>query len=52
LAKDFDLDDPDALTSSIEKSVASFIDEIGSFLAEREPLKNRRISPRFYFNSF
>ena len=36
LATDFDLDDPDALTASIEKTTVAFIDDIEDFLAERE----------------
>ena len=37
LATDFDLDDPDALTSSIETATAAFIDDIERFLAEHQP---------------
>ena len=39
LAIDFDLEDPDALTASIEKATTSFIDDIERFLAEHHPLK-------------
>jgi hypothetical protein len=39
LATDFDLDDPDALTASIEKATGAFIDDIESFLFEHEPLE-------------
>jgi hypothetical protein len=39
LATDFDLDDPDALTASIEKATGAFIGDIESFLAEHEPLE-------------
>jgi hypothetical protein len=36
LVTDFDLDDPDALTASIEKATVAFIHDIESFLAEHE----------------
>ena len=39
LATDFDLDDPDALTASIEKATVAFIDDIERFLAEHESLE-------------
>ena len=35
LATDFDLDNPDALTASIEKATVAFIDDIEGFLAEQ-----------------
>ena len=37
LAKDFDLSDPDALTSSIETATVAFIDDIERFLSEHQP---------------
>ena len=36
LAIDFDLDDPDALTASIEKATVAFIDDIERFLSEHQ----------------
>lgn len=42
LAKDFDLDDPNALTASIEKATVAFIDDIERFLAEHESLEQAR----------
>lgn len=39
LVTDFDLDDPDALTASIEKATVTFIDDIERFLAEQESLE-------------
>ena len=36
LAEDFDLDDPNALTASIEKTTLAFIDNIERFLAEHD----------------
>ena len=39
LATDFDLDDPDALTASIEKATVAFIGDIERFLAEHESLE-------------
>jgi hypothetical protein len=39
LAIDFDLDDPDALAASIEKTTVAFIDNIERFLAEHESLE-------------
>jgi hypothetical protein len=39
LAADFDLDDPDALTASIEKATAAFVDDVERFLAERASLE-------------
>ena len=39
LAKDFDLNDPDALTSMIETSTAAFIDDIEKFLSEHQPVE-------------
>lgn len=36
LARDFDLDNPDALTESIETGTVAFIDDIERFLAARE----------------
>ncbi len=38
LAIDFDLDDPDVLTASIEETTGAFIDDIEKFLAEHDPL--------------
>jgi len=38
LATDFDLDDPDALTESIEKATLAFINDIEKYLAERASL--------------
>jgi len=38
LATDFDLNDSDALTASIEKVTIAFIDDIEKFLAEHKPL--------------
>jgi hypothetical protein len=38
LATDFDLDDPDALTSSIEATTVAFIEDIERYLARRQPL--------------
>ena len=40
LATDFDLDDPDALTSSIEKLTVAFLDDIERFLAEHASLEH------------
>jgi hypothetical protein len=37
LAKDFDFSDQDALTSSIETTTATFIDEIERFLSKHQP---------------
>ncbi len=37
LAMDFDLSNPDILTSSIETTTVAFIDEIESFLSEHQP---------------
>ena len=37
LAKDFDLGDPDALTSIIEATTAVFINDIERFLSEHQP---------------
>jgi len=37
LAKDFDLSDPDALTSIIEATTTVFIDDIERFLSEHQP---------------
>ncbi len=37
LAKDFDLSQPDILTSRIEKATVAFIDEIERFLSEHQP---------------
>jgi len=39
LATGFDLDDPDALTASIEKATVTFIDDIERFLAEHDSLQ-------------
>jgi hypothetical protein len=39
LATDFDLDDPDALTASIERATVAFINDIERFLAEHESLE-------------
>ena len=39
LATGYDLEDPDALTASIEKTTTLFIDDIERFLAEHHPLK-------------
>jgi hypothetical protein len=39
LAKNFDLDDPDALTACIEKATVAFIDDVEKFLAEHESLE-------------
>lgn len=39
LSTDFDLDNPDALTASIEKATVAFIDDIEKFLAEHESLE-------------
>jgi len=39
LVTDIDLDDPDALTASIEKATVAFIDDIERFLAEHEALE-------------
>lgn len=39
LATDFDLNDSDALTVSIEKATVAFIDDIERFLAEHESLE-------------
>jgi hypothetical protein len=36
LATDFDLDDPDALTASIERTTLAFLDDIERFLGEHE----------------
>ena len=36
LATDFDLDDPDALTASIEKATVAFIDDIERFVAFKQ----------------
>ncbi len=36
LAEDFDFDDPDALTSTIEKATIRFIDRIEGFLSEHQ----------------
>jgi len=37
LASDFDLDDPDTLTSRIETATAAFIDDMERFLSQHEP---------------
>ena len=37
LAKDFDLSQPDILTSSIEKAIVAFIGEVERFLSEHQP---------------
>ncbi len=37
LAEDFDLSQPDALTSRIEKATVAFINEIERFLSEHQP---------------
>lgn len=37
LATGFDLADPDALTATIESGTVAFIDDIESYLAERQP---------------
>ena len=37
LARDFDLSNPDTLTSSIETATVAFIDEIERFLSEHQP---------------
>ncbi|MHB1416151.1 MAG: DUF7000 family protein [Chloroflexota bacterium] len=37
LATDFDLGDPDALTTGIENGTAAFIDDIEGFLSEHQP---------------
>ena len=42
LATEFDLDDAEALTASIEKTTVAFIDDIERFLAERDPLEEAR----------
>jgi hypothetical protein len=39
LTTDFDLDDPDALTASIEKATLAFIADVERFLAEHESLE-------------
>ncbi|MGD9029612.1 MAG: hypothetical protein PVG25_07340 [Anaerolineae bacterium] len=39
LVTDFDLDDPDALTASIEHATVAFITDVESFLAEHAPLE-------------
>lgn len=39
LAKDFDLNDPHALTSMIETTTAAFIDDIEKFLSEHQPVE-------------
>lgn len=44
LAEDFDLSDPDALTSKIETAVTAFIADIERFLSEHQPAK--RAEPR------
>jgi hypothetical protein len=40
LAKDFDFNNPEALTSMIETSTATFIDDIEKFLSKHQPVKN------------
>lgn len=42
LASDFDLDDPDALTATIEKKTSAFIARIAGFLSEDQPLESRK----------
>ena len=42
LATDFDLDDPDALTASIEKATVAFIDNIEGFLSKHQPPVKRQ----------
>lgn len=42
LVTGFDLDDPDALTASIEKATVAFIDDIERFLAQQESLEPAR----------
>lgn len=37
LTKDFDLSNPDTLTSNIEKATVAFIDEIERFLSDHQP---------------
>jgi hypothetical protein len=39
LATDFDLNDLDALTASIERTTVAFIDDIEKFLTEHKPLE-------------
>ena len=48
LATDFDLDDPDTLTASIEKATVAFIGDIERFFAEHESFEQNRssVSPR------
>ena len=43
LVTDIDLDDPDALTASIEKDVAVFIEDIERFLAEHDSLEQTEL---------
>jgi hypothetical protein len=39
LVDDFDICDPDAMTSSIETATVAFIDDIESFLSEHQPFE-------------
>lgn len=39
LIDDFDICDPDAMTSSIETATVAFIDDIESFLSEHQPFE-------------
>jgi hypothetical protein len=43
LVTDFDLDDPDDLTGSIEKDVAVFIEDIERFLTEHDSLEQTEL---------
>lgn len=44
LAKDFDLDKPNALTESIKKPIIAFINDIEKFVAELESLEQDALS--------
>lgn len=47
LASDFDLDDPDALTATIERNTQAFIERIEGFLCGDQPLEQqKRSSPK------
>jgi len=45
LAEDFDFDDPDALTSTIEVATIAFIDDMERFLSEHQPDEGEALSP-------
>jgi hypothetical protein len=44
LASDFDMDDPDALTTRIETGTLAFIDRVDKFLSATQPVEQRKRS--------